>query len=953
MDGEEAGEGPRVDGPGEGKGLEDRPGGPDGGLRASVVIPTYNRADLLLQGLRALAAQDLPAGAFEVVVVDDGSADGTEDAVRAWTASATSPAVRLFRQPRRGPAAARNRGAREARGRVVVFTDDDCEPRADWLREMLAPFDDPAGRVAAVKGAYATRQDSVVARFAQKEFESRYRRMDGAESVDFVDTYAGAFLRDVFLGLGGFDTRFPLANNEDVEFSYRMAAHGHRMVFNPRAVVYHRHPATLRAYLKTKFGRAYWRMAVYKAFPEKMVSDSYTPQTLKLQILFALALALLAGLAVWRRGLLRWTLPVLALFGLTAVPFLLLVLDWPWMNRRTAALGRAWRRVAGCEARRAVRRAGRAAALGAGRLAASLLRPPLQAVRAVVRAPRVRRVLRTLARGVRAFFRGLFLGAASVLGWLVRLPLRLAAGAARGLVRAVRALGRAAPSRGLARLLRRLARTRPGMAAASLVLLLLRGLVMGLGTLWGLPAHRSGQARFTTLLTLVLADAAAVVTACLAADYATDGIYRLFAPEAFYRIGNHMRFVPIFAVFLMGLFFLSGLYRPRRGISLVNEFVVLTKAVFTAAVTAIVLIFIADVTYSKTALALTLLLVLVLVPAARGVARALLRRTGDPESAEGHSRVLIVGTQELSRLIAARLEGVFGADVTVLGHVTLDPAEVGGRVGGRSVVGRVDELSELIEGQRIDEVFVALPMMPQREVLDLVSRHSRREGVHFHVVANTFDLIAAEVDMSEHGTIPTTYLRNENLAVLQVLIKRAFDVAVSAAVLLLSLPFWLLIMAAIKLETDGPALFRQERAGRSGRPFRIYKFRTMYADTPRFDLSPSRADDRRITRVGRFLRRTSLDEFPQFCNVLRGEMSLVGPRPEMPFLVERYTDWQRQRLSVKPGITGLWQIMGRKDLPLHESLEYDFYYIKNQSLLLDLSILIRTVPVVLTGRGAY
>ena len=127
----------------------------------------------------------------------------------------------------------------------------------------------------------------------------------------------------------------------------------------------------------------------------------------------------------------------------------------------------------------------------------------------------------------------------------------------------------------------------------------------------------------------------------------------------------------------------------------------------------------------------------------------------------------------------------------------------------------------------------------------------------------------------------------------------------------------------------------------------------MFQDTPQYAPCPDGFDDPRITPVGRFLRLTFLDELPQFWNVFAGDMSIVGPRPEMPFMVVQYKPWQRKRLTAKPGITGLWQIMGRKDLPLHESIEYDFYYIKNQSLLLDFTILMRTVPAVLFGRGAY
>jgi lipopolysaccharide/colanic/teichoic acid biosynthesis glycosyltransferase len=135
--------------------------------------------------------------------------------------------------------------------------------------------------------------------------------------------------------------------------------------------------------------------------------------------------------------------------------------------------------------------------------------------------------------------------------------------------------------------------------------------------------------------------------------------------------------------------------------------------------------------------------------------------------------------------------------------------------------------------------------------------------------------------------------------------------------------------------------------------FILYKFRTMKPESDEYEVAPISMDDSRVTGMGRFLRRMSLDELPQLFNVFRGEMSLVGPRPEMPFIVEKYTSWQRHRLDVKPGLTGMWQIMGRKELPLHDNLEYDYYYIRNQSLMLDFTILLRTIATIFKGRGAY
>ena len=157
----------------------------------------------------------------------------------------------------------------------------------------------------------------------------------------------------------------------------------------------------------------------------------------------------------------------------------------------------------------------------------------------------------------------------------------------------------------------------------------------------------------------------------------------------------------------------------------------------------------------------------------------------------------------------------------------------------------------------------------------------------------------------------------------------------------------------IKLDSKGPVVFAHERVGKDGKRFQMLKFRTMVADCDPYAEAPVDQNDARITRFGRFLRRTSLDEIPQLINVLGGRMSLVGPRPEMPFIANEYTEWQAARLEVKPGLTGLWQVAGRKNLPLHENLEYDFYYVKNQSLALDLEILMRTIPAVILGKGAY
>jgi exopolysaccharide biosynthesis polyprenyl glycosylphosphotransferase len=179
--------------------------------------------------------------------------------------------------------------------------------------------------------------------------------------------------------------------------------------------------------------------------------------------------------------------------------------------------------------------------------------------------------------------------------------------------------------------------------------------------------------------------------------------------------------------------------------------------------------------------------------------------------------------------------------------------------------------------------------------------------------------------------------------------KKVFDLGGAAILLVLGLPFFLLLAMLIKLDSKGPALFRQERVGLNGRRFQIFKFRTMHADAPAYACSPKESDDLRITRLGRFLRRTSLDELPQLLNVLLGNMSLVGPRPEMPFIVETYTERHSQRLQVKPGITGLWQLSGDRNYLIHENIEYDLYYIQHRNFFMDLAILLHTPIFAMRG----
>jgi len=300
----------------------------------SVIVPAYNAESAIDRCLDALSLQTLPPTMVEVIVVDDGSTDTTPSRVR------THSTVRLISQEHAGPAAARNLGVQHAVGEIVLFTDSDCAAAPDWIEKMVAPFalDQRAGdsrAVAGVKGAYLTRQRDLMARFVQMEYEEKYDRMARLESIDFVDTYAAGYRRDVFVANGGFDTAFPDASVEDQEFSFRLAGLGYRMVFVPEARVYHmEHPMNLWAYARRKAKIGYWKVPVVRKHPAKLARDSHTPESLKMQIaLVGLAMLCLLGSLLWH--------PLTWVVGALSVAFLLSTMAFvrkQWPRDRAVAI---------------------------------------------------------------------------------------------------------------------------------------------------------------------------------------------------------------------------------------------------------------------------------------------------------------------------------------------------------------------------------------------------------------------------------------------------------------------------------------------------------------------------------------------------------------------------------------------------------------------------------------
>lgn len=258
----------------------------------SVIIPAYNSEDIVVDTLEALDAQKF-SGNYEIIIVDDGSVDNTFDVIKNFIKGKKK--FRLMRQKNQGPAAARDNGAKKAKGNILLFTDSDCVPDKDWIRLMVAPFKDK--EIVGVCGTYKTlNKESLIAKFAGFEIDDRHERLQDQKFIDFIGTFSAGYRKDIFKKFGGFDTFFRTSSGEDPDLSFKIDEAGLKMVFQPKAFVYHRHPDSITRFLKNKFRNGYWRVFVYKRHKSKVLKHSYTPKTLFMEMgALALTAALFVG----------------------------------------------------------------------------------------------------------------------------------------------------------------------------------------------------------------------------------------------------------------------------------------------------------------------------------------------------------------------------------------------------------------------------------------------------------------------------------------------------------------------------------------------------------------------------------------------------------------------------------------------------------------------------------
>ena len=429
----------------------------------------------------------------------------------------------------------------------------------------------------------------------------------------------------------------------------------------------------------------------------------------------------------------------------------------------------------------------------------------------------------------------------------------------------------------------------------------------------------------------------------------------------------YLEYLPIsllLTVVLIVAYWLDGVYEFPRGRSWLNEVYRIIRGTTTGVIIMVVgLFFYRPYFYSRLIFIYAFVLIVFFLGFGRllkNVALVQMRERGI-----GVRRVVIVGAGEIGRMVMRTIVAQPQLGYQILGFIDDDPEKSNSEIGRFKGLGTIENLRNLIQAEdsNIEEVIITLPWMYHRKIVNIMAQ-CERQNVAARLVPDLFQMSLSRVEIEDLNGIPMIGIREITFSRWGLIVKRAIDTIASAIALIILAPLLGLIALAILLDSPGPVLFRQTRVGKDGKTFTLHKFRSMRvgaeqeqeqlaekneATGPLFKMR----EDPRLTRVGKILRRFSLDELPQLHNVLRGEMSLVGPRPPLPKEVDEYQEWHKKRLEIAPGLTGLWQVSGRSDLTFDEMVLLDIYYIENWSPALDTIITLRTIPRVIFGDGAY
>lgn len=480
-----------------------------------------------------------------------------------------------------------------------------------------------------------------------------------------------------------------------------------------------------------------------------------------------------------------------------------------------------------------------------------------------------------------------------------------------------------------------------------------------------LQAHVSPAQRAATAVLSHRQKFERLITATeISADFLTVSLTVLscWIAYQFLGVGKHLHYDPqriLFATIAFALIFVllmerDGGYAPANSLLRIRE----TERTLRISIIAFGLFFLSSILIAHLVSRAIVWCAFFAVPLALTAQKQILHRLIRGLHARGHGiqNVLIYGGGETGKRLFSALARSPKLGLRPIAVVDDNPDLAGQRI-HESGYSRKNSLpilrgpvtAEMLHRMQAGLVLVGIPTLPA-DRLSVVAQEAFAAGSAVSFVPHTGN--SPETLVPEYADLDgvlVASLAPPNEKRWYELCKRIFDVAAASALMILIGPIWLLIAVLVKLDSSGPVLFRQSRIGRDGVPFNILKFRSMLVDSPKYGYHPTDARDPRITRTGRWLRRTSLDELPQLLNVLRGQMSLVGPRPEMPFIVAQYDARQRQRLQVVPGITGLWQLSADRASLIHENLQYDMYYIRHRSFFLDLALLLHTAMFAARG----
>jgi len=428
--------------------------------------------------------------------------------------------------------------------------------------------------------------------------------------------------------------------------------------------------------------------------------------------------------------------------------------------------------------------------------------------------------------------------------------------------------------------------------------------------------------------------------------------WRFVRPDTSFMLGNYLQVAFVYGVVFIIIFWLLRLYEPELSILNVEQLRRLIRGWIIGSGLLFTLGFLSkELSFSRLTFVFAIVFLFFIMVIQRGFTFRLwqnLHRKG-----LGVHRAVIVGAGEAGVNLFNILIHSPWLGIVPQGFIDNDKREIIGKDKKvYSVLGGLDQLEKIIDLHEINQVIVTDARL-SAEQLNRITWICENRRIKTSVVPHFYNVLIQRLQVENLLGIPLLSINVPKTRWFYHSLKRLLDIIISLLVLVCLSPVIVVCALLIRLGSSGPVFFIQERVGQQGKIFRMIKFRSMQVDAKKYEECPDSLNDPRITKIGRFLRRTSLDELPQFVNVLKGGMSIVGPRPEMPFIVAQYNDLHKERLKVKPGITGLWQISHQRGSSIHENIDYDLYYIENQSFTLDLAVILGTLYSTFKGIGAW